>query len=189
MKQNNIHDIKSLDEAVNNNALEFMTNDYGAVCNPDNPLATVEEDAVLGVLTPKEIVLRKKIQQSGPFTEYVLRTYNPDSEAGSPEIGIGIPFTPDVCEGLVKAKTGKTPTPEQVSEVHMPKLQDAVLDALATFCAPKLPDECDVYMSNEVTSEGFEVLVVVPFELKESVAEIEDVFYDIYDKVASIFEC
>lgn len=169
--------IKSLNEAYEKDELVYLCNASGEVTDPDNTeRVLMTDDEINSVLTLREQNLYRNYWTDGDdwCNRYVMRV------GDRPALGICYRFTQDWCRNIVKVLSGSD-TPDML------RLFLALSDAARMAFEPLVPG-CDLYIGDGTDPEGHELLVVVPYEMRDKADGIvEALDAVVYNAVEQIF--
>lgn len=175
--------ILSLNEAYEKDTIKYLCNTCGDVNDPKDPgnMKPVEAESVM---TVKELVLYRRYWEEGSgCSMYVMRVN------GEPAMGLGFLFDDVWCQTLFQKKYGehKVIEPDDMEDYWMPRLYRAVEDAANALLWKKAPG-CNVYVGKNTDPEGHEILVVVPYDLREEIKNIADTLNEcVYETVEELF--
>ena len=175
--------IKSLNEIYKRNELFYMCNACGDVNDPNIP-HDLESHMPEEVMTPEEQELYDNYwTEGGGCQMYVLRI------KGKAAMGLCYLFDTEWAQDIVREKKGiSSPvTEDDINQVWMLRMFSAVFRA-AEKKIQKLVRGCDIYLGDWTDPDGHEMLVVVPYEMRDQIENISKMLYEVvYDAVEKAF--
>lgn len=181
--------IKSLNEAYEKNTIKYICNACGDVLGPDNPNGVLNaHDDPKQVMSKCEWDLYSQYWNEDGSPMYVLRLVEPDQPVRA---AMGLNFLIDVgwCEDIL---TKRNPTAaklprEEVKAQYMPFMLQALRDAAETSIVELVPG-CDLYIGSDTDPDGHELLIVVPYEMRDRINEIAARLNNmVYDAIEKLF--
>lgn len=180
--------IKSLNAAYEHKLLDYLCNACGDINDPNIDGPDFFEHEAEDIMTSAELELYKQYwSECGNCWRYVLRLYeNSTREIHRPAIGLAFLFDRSWCCDILKSHAvvfvGKT-----IEGYWMPKLFSAVTEAAKTVIEPLVPG-CDLYLGDNTDPDGHELLVVIPYELRAQVDDIDRLLDGkVYSSVEKLF--
>ena len=161
--------IKSLNEAYEQKSIVYLCNACGEINNPEDPgdLSPYQPE---DMMSPQEQDLYEQYWlEDGACCRYVLRV------EGKPALGLCYLFSRSWCREVVKGR--RDIESEQADSLMdsewMPRMFMAVYDAATDHFEAQAPG-CDLYIGENTDPDGHELLVVIPYHLRDRINETAD---------------
>lgn len=174
--------IKSLNEIYEKNGLLYMCNACGDINDPNVPGDT-KTHLPEEVMTPEEQVLYESYwTEDGGCCMYVLNV------EGKAAMGLCYLFDTGWCRDVVDGDSDPrhSVSDEDIERLWMPQVFTAITDASSKI--QELVPGCDIYLGEWTDPDGHEMLVVVPYEMRDQIKGISQKLYDtVYETVEKVF--
>lgn len=171
--------IVSLNETYSANKLSYMCNACGDINKPGADPLDFRVYQPEDVMTPEEQTLYESYWNEGSgCCEYVLRI------GESAAMGLGFLLDTGWCRDLLEELSNGGIEDSDIENLWMPKLFLAAKEASENVIQP-LVAGCDIHIGEWTDPDGHEILVIVPYRLRD---ELSDIVKNLCDSVYSSVE-